>query len=622
MNFYPKTKYLRDGLIRFFLLVCCAYLGGSSLLPLEAQKKRSNACSKLFVQQYEAAKRLFQEGTYAAAKEQFQALRSVPDASVLTPYIHFYYGLSAYRNGEKALAQSVFSELCAQFPAWDKRNEAHYWVAQCLFESGHVEEALQQLAQIRDKRMVAAVLQLKQYFLKQLDDMVLLQRLLRTFPEDDVIRKILFQKAACEAYYRQDISLIRQLEEQYHCSIQEYDPLRKLTSKRKEVYSVAVLLPFLVEGFNYETCSDAFVVELYQGIRLGVKQLAAEGIALKLYAFDTQNDASVTAELLKQEALKQMDLIVGPLYPTTIPLVADFARKHKINFVNPISSNEAVVRNHPFAFLLQPSFETQVQKAVQLTLLDITSKSIEDPFIAIFYTPNEAHQAHAYKQQIEASLGKKVGCLVELPNTTAVKNFLTHLEQEPTSSDTEGNAAVEKTATPQLCTEFPSKHALKKMTHIYIPSSQPFLVSSMVNLSFKLRIRPQIIGHEQWLKKELLTLDQLTKLPIWFLAPNYMDFMDPKVRALHKQFVQQTGVPPTLYSYTGYELICFVGRMLDKYGTYFQKEWGNACYFGTVFQGFFYGSRHDNQHIPVVRFVADRFVLVPTPALELKNENA
>jgi hypothetical protein len=259
---------------------------------------------------------------------------------------------------------------------------------------------------------------------------------------------------------------------------------------------------------------------------------------------------------------------------------------------------------------------------VQLTLLDITSKSIEDPFIAIFYTPNEAHQAHAYKQQVEASLGKKVGCLVELPNTTAVKNFLTHLEQEPTCSDTEGNPAVGSQEAPQPCTEFPSKHALKKMTHIYIPSSQPFLVSSMVNLSFKLRIRPQIIGHEQWLKKELLTLDQLTKLPILFLAPNYMDFMDPKVRALHKQFVQQTSVPPTLYSYTGYELICFVGRMLAKYGTYFQKEWGNACYSGTVFQGFCYGSRHDNQHIPVVRFVADRFVLVPTPALELKNENA
>ncbi len=608
--------------MRFFLLLCCAYLGSSILMPLAAKKKRSNAYSKLLVQQYEAAKRLFQQGTYAAAKEQFQALCSVPDAAVLAPYIHFYCALAAYRNGEKTLAQSIFAELCAQFPTWDKRNEARYWAAQCLFESGRVEEALQQLAQIRDKRMAAAVLQLKQYFLSQLDDMVLLQTLLRTFPEDDAVRKILFQKAACAAYYTQDMSLMRQLEAQYRCAIQRYDPLRRLTSKRKEVYSVAVLLPFLVGAFDYETCSDAFVVELYQGIRLGAQQLAAEGIALKLFAFDTQNDADVTAELLKQEALKQMDLIVGPLYPTTTPLVAEFARKHKINFVNPISSNEAVVHNHPFGFLLQPSFETQVQKAVQLTLLDITSKRIEDPFVAIFYTPNDAHKAHAYKQQIEASLGKKVGCLVELPNNTAVKKILKHLEQASTCPDTEGNPAMGKQEAPQPCTEFPSKQELKKMTHMYIPSSQPFLVSSMVNLSFKLGIRPQIIGHEQWLKKELLTLHQLTKLPILFLAPNYMDFADPKVRALHKQFVQQTGVLPTLYNYTGYELICFVGRMLAKYGTYFQKEWGNVCYPGTVFQGFCYGTRHDNQYIPIVRFVAGRFVLMPTPALELKNEHA
>lgn len=583
------------------------YVGGKTT-PLEAKKKHPTGCSKLYVERYEAAKQLFQEGQYAAAQASFDALRTLPDASPLRPYARFYCALAAYRNGEKALAQEAFLELAAQFPTWNKQNEARYWAAQCLFEAGLAAEALQQLVQIRDKRMTPAVQRLKRHFLQALEGTDALYKLLQSFPKDVTLQQILFKKAARQAYYTRDETFVRQLEEQCRCSIQRYNPLRKLVSKRKEAYSVAVLLPFLLDTFDYEACSDAFVVELYQGIRLGVQQLASEGVHLKLFAFDTQKDAAATAALLQQEALKQMDLIVGPLYPSTVPLVADFARKNKINFVNPISSNAAVVHDHPFAFLFQASSKTQVEKAVQLTLQDIASKDMEEPCVAVFYAPSEAPQARAYKQQIERALGKKVGCFVELADHAAVKDFLSRLQGQ--EQPTEGVTEIQ-----QPCAECPDREALKKMTHMYVPSSQSFLVSSVVSLPLKLGIRPQIIGHEQWLKKDRLTLHQLTQLPISFLAPVYVNFADPKVRALRRRFVEETGAPPTLYSFVGYELICFFGRMLAKHGTYFQKEWGNAFSPGLVFQGFLYGFRHDNGHVPIVRLERGAWACVPTPSL-------
>ncbi|MGI2261899.1 hypothetical protein ACRRVA_01045 [Candidatus Cardinium hertigii] len=553
--------------------------------------------AKLLLAQYEAAKKVYKIEAYAEAKSLFDKLRTIQHPPSLSPYIHFYYGLAAYHNGEKAIAHQTFLDIQAKFPDWNKQNEIHYWSAQCSFEEGRVEEALGGLALIKDKHMTGSVLQLKKFFLKRIEDHGYLEELIEKFPNDAIIKTILHKKVAREAYLTQDFSLINQLKQKYNVSDYTYDPLKHVKSKHKTAYDVAVLLPLFVNELDYEACTDQFVIELYQGIQLAIERLAQDGIVINLFTFDTKRSVEVTKALLAQEAMVYMDLIIGPLYPDTIPLVAAFAKKHKINLINPISDNSTITHSNPFAFLFQPDLETCAQRAAALTLSDIYGKATAEPCIGVFYGMEQKDilQATLYKHRIEKQLGKSIDLFVQLSDTT-IKNFL----KENTNQEEEKN--LENTEQTHL--------DLTNLTHIYVPSQDELVVSSVISLCLKLGIKPQIIGHEQWIKKEILNIYQLQRLPILFLSPNYIDYNRPALSIFRKNFFEKNATKPNEKSYIGYEMMLFFGRMLGDYGTYFQKKWENMHYSGVIFQGVSYGKHHANQHIPVLRFEKDKFVCV------------
>lgn len=593
------TKQVRT-VINLYLLLILLWptLGGIAIAKRnKVGLGMSDRHARLLLAQYEAAKQVYKSADYAQAKVLFDGLRKIAPPPSLSPYIHFYYALAVYHNGEKATARQAFLEIPKRFPDWNKCNEVYYWSAQCSFEAEDFAGALAFLALIEDKNMTDAVLQMKKYFLKKIANEAFLQELIKRFPNDSMIKAILHKKVAKQAYLTQDFALLDRLKQQYNFSDYIYDPLKHLTAKRKAAYDVAVLLPFFVDELNYAACTDQFVIELYQGIELAIERLAKEGIVINLFAFDTKRNVAVTKALLAQEAMPYMDLIIGPLYPNTIPLVAAFAKKHKINLVNPISDNAAVTHGNPFAFLFQPDLETYAQKAATLTLSDIYGKAIEEPCIAVFYGMDQKDvlQATLYKDRVEQQLDKSIDLFVQL-SSEKIKSFF-----EEASNQEQEEKEVESSEQDRLdCT---------KLTHIYVPSQDELLISNVISLCLKLGIKPQIIGHEQWIKKEILNVHQLNRLPILFLSPNYIDYSRPALSAFRKTFFEKNSTQPNEKSYIGYEMMLFFGSMLGRYGTYFQKEWENVHYNGLIFQGVSYGKHRANQHIPVLRFVKDKFVV-------------
>ncbi|WP_243575272.1 hypothetical protein [Candidatus Cardinium sp. cByotN1] len=594
MHLYKTNK-------TYLLLFCFLFLQPIGNMALGQSKVRlgiSDRDAQLLLAQYATAQKVYQAKNYAQASALFERLIKMHHSSALSPYIHFYYALATYHNGATKIAREAFLELQAKFPDWNKQNETHYWFAQCSFETGNFEQALNTLALIKDKSMAEPILEMKKYFLKQIQADTALQELVEKFPNDLIIKNILHKKVAKQAYFTQDFARLDALKQQYHLADYTYDPLKQVTSKRKTAYDVAIFLPFFVEEFDYEACTDQFVIELYQGIQLAIEKLAQEGIVINLFVFDTKRDATVTKALLAQEGMPHMDLIIGPLYPETIPLVATFAKKHKINLVNPISDNAAVTKGNPFAFLFQPDLETCAQRAAQLTLSDLSGQSTEEASIGIFYgtDPKEVLQANLYKTIVEQQLGKNTDLFLQLPSK-AIKEFFNQASKQKAKEE-EDIATTEK-----------DEWDLSKLTHIYVPSQNELLVSNVISLCLKLGIKPQIIGHEQWIKKEILHIHQLKRLSIVFLAPNYIDYSRSALSTFRKKFFEKNSTQPNEKGYIGYEMMLFFGRMLGRYGTSFQKEWGNMHYSSLIFQGLSYGKHHANQHIPVLRFAKDKFVV-------------
>jgi hypothetical protein len=542
---------------------------------------------------YQQAKEQYDQANYANCQELLKPLLETNQPIAIIPYAYFYYALAAYRQSMPEVAAQTFTKLIQQYPSWHQRNEVLYWLAQLQFEQPDYLAAFSYLAQIEDSTFEAAILQMKMYFLSKAISPHLLTTLFNQYPHDHTIAKAWLQQQVQLPFMQQDTNRIRKVAEQLELLDWLYDPLSELSSIKKDTYHVAIFLPFFIDEVNYEEkTSHHFVIDLYQGIEAAVGKLHQEGMPIEIHAYDTKKSAAVTAELLEKKEMEHMDLFIGPLYASTFPLVADFAKVHGINLFNPLSINSSVVGNNPFVYLLKPSLETQARQAAHFTL---QQPDFQDAHIGVVYTnaPEDVLKANIYKQYIEQYSGKSVDRMLELNLETLQQllNRFRNTKQKDTNTWQEG-------------------FELDELSHIYIASQDELLVANMLSTIQIKKLHPCIIGDEAWLKKSIVTVDQLEQLRISFVAPEYIDYSKETLHQFRRSFYDQFGVYPNYYAMLGYDMMFFLGKMLFQYGTYFQKHWKQDMVAGEVLAGFAYGGHHDNQHVPVIRFQDSQFVVV------------
>ena len=546
------------------------------------------------LEKYKTAKKYYAASDYVAAKATLASMINAEEKNDIIPYARFYYALSAYHNGEPTLAENTFTKIAEEYPDWEQKDEVWYWLGQLRFEAQDPSAGLDRLANITDKAFSAPLGQMKTYFLEQLGDIFLLQTLLRQHPEDQAIAKVLFDKVAKQPLISRDLDLLNTLAHDFDLGLEEANPLKEAVSLKKDGYNVGVFVPFFVDEVDYEEESSIFfVIALYQGIQAAVASLAEQGIKINLFAYDTKKDPVTTAALLKQEEVKGMDLIISPFYAATLPLVAAFAQKHKINLFNPLSENTDAVGDNPFSFLFQSSLETQARSAAEFTLKDADGELN----VGIVHGDSEvdAMQARIYKQCIEYGMGKEVALI--LPITEAV--FSTDNELKESSEDVDEVSEEENK----------ESISLDNLTHLYVASRDELTVARILSALETLKHPPRIIGHEAWLHHSSFTFDQLKQHRLYFVAPNYIDYEKKAIHVFRNSFYDRFAQYPTRYACIGYEMMTFLGRMLAQHGVYFQKHWEKTLYPGIIFEGAAYGTHHDNQHVPIIQFKKDQFLI-------------
>ncbi|OJW72254.1 MAG: hypothetical protein BGO68_05925 [Candidatus Amoebophilus sp. 36-38] len=541
---------------------------------------------------YEQAKKCYKQAEYELCQQILTPLLGhVPQTSI-TPYALFYYALSAYRQSMLEVAEITFTKLEKRYPNWSEQNEVLYWLAQLRFEQNDYITAFFYLAKIKDPSLDTPIGQMKNHFLSRTENINLLETLLRHYPKDVSVARSWLNKQIQLPFMKQDSVRITQVAKQFGLTDPIDDPLREIKSIKKDIYQVAVFLPFFIDEVNYEEKnSNQFVLDLYKGIQAAVEKLYHEGLNIELHAYDTKKSETVVADLLAQQEIKNMDLIIGPLYANTIPLVADFARKHGINVFNPLSINSYAVGNNPFVYLFRSSLETQAKQAAYFTQQHL---NILNPRIGIIYgtTAEDSLKAHLYREYVEEVMGTEIELMLELEPKTS-QEFL----------------GMFRRTTSEVQVDEQDKFIFDDLTHIYIASQDDLIVANVLSAIQIRKLKPFIIGDEAWLKKSSVTLDQLQHLKIHFIAPEYIDYNQESLHSFRRSFYDQFGMYPNYYAEIGYDMMLFLGKSLYQYGTYFQKHWGDTAFPGQIFSAFSYGKHHDNQHIPIIKFQKSKFVI-------------
>jgi LysM repeat protein/ABC-type branched-subunit amino acid transport system substrate-binding protein len=146
-------------------------------------------------------------------------------------------------------------------------------------------------------------------------------------------------------------------------------------------------------------------LELYQGVLLASDTLRSLGIDVTLHVYDIKSDTVALTRLLESDALKDMDLIIGPVYSQNLAKVAAYAGSYEIPVISPVPlRNNNTLNNNPYLFMANPSLEV-AQEAIAKRLGSFADNNF------IFIHSDSAHMntdVDSFKNNIFRELTGKI----------------------------------------------------------------------------------------------------------------------------------------------------------------------------------------------------------------------
>lgn len=154
--------------------------------------------------------------------------------------------------------------------------------------------------------------------------------------------------------------------------------------QQKDHYNVALLIPLFLEKFDQETLRSqgrqhpSFTfMEYYEGIRIALDSVRARGADIRLSVFDVCDSVPKVREVLNNPAMSQMDLIIGPFYPATFGMAADFAKQRNIPIIYPLHwDQKQLLSQYPNMFLATPHIQTQMNDMANFIVEHYPDKNI------------------------------------------------------------------------------------------------------------------------------------------------------------------------------------------------------------------------------------------------------
>ena len=298
--------------------------------------------------------------------------------------------------------------------------------------------------------------------------------------------------------------------------------------------------------------------------------------------------------------------------------------------INPLSGNNEIIKNNPYAFLYYPSNESIARKAAEYAKKNFT----ENKVAAIFYSGvGDKNRADLYREIIKKdSFEIVIFEGVSVNESALIRKMLLEEEEIDKDSlvveemlaemDSLRKAEVEEW---EIYDELDFVYDTLKILpdsigHIFIASDYSSLVTSTLSGMDSRPDTIQFISTSRFLAEEQsISYDQLDRLDAVLLGSNLIDFNTTEVEEFRRRYVEAYLINPTKNNllgdaYLGYDLVVNYGRLLHQYGKYFQLGLKRrADINGELIEAFNYRFTQDNNFIPYLK--------VRGTEIELRDKN-
>ncbi len=534
--------------------------------------------------QYQKGKTLYEQQQYKEALEVFRPLSRISQTNPYAPYASFFFGLSAFRQGDYALAKNMFLQLKDKYPNWENTGQVNYWLANTYFEQKDYQPALSLLDKTENKKAKEEAQTMKRFYLSAVKSDSVLQSLLREYPKDQIIAEALVKNLSQSFFDANKQALADSLAKVYKLDMGALGAISQSASIKKEVYNVAALLPFLYKKLSpgAPRQGNQFVLDLYQGMKLAAEDLNQEGINIRLHAYDTRRSYSDTRKLLAQQEMQNMDVMIGPLYPEPYQAVSEFSMKNKVYMFNPLSDNPKAIGENPFSYLIKPSVITEAKAAAQLAAGKLEAK---EALIIGGISSEDSMRVRSFTENFQKDTSYHVRKIL-------FRNFY-------------------RADMDSLVSDLKRMEENNKKYVLYVASADELVITNVVSAVVMAGGKMPLIGNGKWLGLNNVSYDQLEELNVYLLDATYTNYDNGKLKTFLRQYRERQYEVPSQYVLTGYDMMYYIGQMLNRYGIYFQEFFKEEQHVNSLFYyGYDYFNANDNQRIPVVRFEDSELTLV------------
>jgi ABC-type branched-subunit amino acid transport system substrate-binding protein len=325
------------------------------------------------------------------------------------------------------------------------------------------------------------------------------------------------------------------------------------------------LLPFNITDLANSVGANKYTFELYQGMKIAAEQLKAGGINVNLHAFDVKKSKDDFLMLEKKEGFKNLDLIVGPLYPNPNEKAVEFALNHKIIQVHPLSNNLSLLKDGNSIFLMQPSHLQQSRKTLQY-VAGLNKKKT----VSIYF-------GNAKKDSLFASIYRSEA-LKKGYKITVFKKYVGNLQK-----------------------------LLPETGHIFLATDNNQGVKFLQSVSYS-KITTETVctaASFAWDKNQSNTFTEHVSL----IYPEFVSKDKENVRNFDKIFLEKMAGSPSFYAYAGYDLVLFFAKMLKDGKDIFKLNIESGEYTDEyLLSGFdFSGKIKENGIVPIVKYKNEAF---------------
>lgn len=321
-------------------------------------------------------------------------------------------------------------------------------------------------------------------------------------------------------------------------------------------YDVALILPFYLSVYDSVTMAanesmtqdehdfiKPFVfIQFYEGFMMAVDSMKKAGLDATIHVYNLDDDIQQAKMLVKNPDLKNMDLIVGPVYGNTFKIVADFAKDHRINIVNPLSTREETAYGNPYVFQPQPVYYDENEKLVEYL------NKYHD-YSQIFIARHNAYRDELAMNELKNALNKNLDNR-KIPSTGLYQEIIFNRDSTYTF---EHLASV----------DHPNVVVVYSENKVFILD----ILRSLNELRDTFNI--EIIGMPEWKEIEGLEAEHLNNLNTHILARDFADYNLKPVRRFVSAFREKYKTEPNEYAFSGYDIGAYFLAALMKFGPEF-----------------------------------------------------